>query len=240
MIRLPKETGPAGWDALLPAREAARPLGENKTADWLIIGAGFAGLSAARALSLRHPNDRIVILDAMRVGEGPAGRNSGFMIDLPHDLASEDYGGALANDIAQTEDNRCAISFARDMVRDFGLPDEAFVESGKVNAAATEKGHHHNEGYAKHLDAMGEDYRFLSASEMFEMTGSRYYQGGLYTPGTVMLQPAMFVRGVAGRLQSNRVALHENSPVTSLEREGADWVAAKDEDEDALSRWDRG
>jgi len=39
-----------------------------------------------------------------------------------------------------------------------------------------------------------------------------------------MIQPAMFVRGVAAGLRSNRVSLHEMSPVTRLERD-RDWVA---------------
>jgi len=30
------------------------------------------------------------MLDACRVGEGAAGRNSGFMIDLPHEPTPED------------------------------------------------------------------------------------------------------------------------------------------------------
>jgi glycine/D-amino acid oxidase-like deaminating enzyme len=39
-----------------------------------------------------------------------------------------------------------------------------------------------------------------------------------------MIQPALFVRSVAAGLRSNRVALHENSPVTDLTRKG-DWIA---------------
>ena len=33
------------------------------------------------------------MLEAGVVGDGPAGRNSGFIIDLPHEVSSEDYGG---------------------------------------------------------------------------------------------------------------------------------------------------
>ena len=39
----------------------------------------------------------VIMLDAGRVGEGAAGRNSGFMIDLPHDLQSDDYAGDTAS-----------------------------------------------------------------------------------------------------------------------------------------------
>ncbi|MEM8981119.1 MAG: FAD-binding oxidoreductase [Pseudomonadota bacterium] len=221
---LPKDPGPAGWDALLGPPPKPVPLTEATTADIIIIGAGFAGLAAARQASLLDPSARIAILEAARVGEGPAGRNSGFMIDLPHDLSSQDYGGQIEADRSTTCDNRRAIDFAAQMAVDFDLPQDAFVKSGKINGAASEKGLKHNQDYARHLSAMAEPFELLDAAQMQQITGSRYYRAGLYTPGTAMVQPALFVRGVAGGLRSNRVSLYENSPVTALEKKG-DWIA---------------
>ncbi len=221
---LPNDPGPAGWNCLLPAPSPAQVLTGSETADWLVVGGGFAGLAAVRRLSQLHPSDRIVLLEARRIAEGPAGRNSGFMIDLPHDLASADYGGAIAEDKAQTHANRAAIRFAEQMAQDFDLPAEAFVQSGKINAAATEKGHDHNRDYAAHLAQMDEPCRLLGAGDMARITGTQYYQSGLFTPGTAMIQPAMFVRGIAGALASERVRILENSPVIALDRDG-DWVA---------------
>lgn len=222
--RLPKDPGPAGWNALLPEPEPVRRLEDEQTADWLIIGAGFAGLAAARRLSQLCPTDRIVLLDAKRVGEGPAGRNSGFMIDLPHDLSSSDYGGDMDGDRTQIEDNRRALDFAQETAAAFGLPLEAINPVGKVNGAATAKGHQHNLDYKQHLDQLGEANTLLDAADMKTLTGTQYYQSGLFTPGTCMLQPAMFVRGVARGLRSNRVEIFENSPVLGLEKR-AFWIA---------------
>ena len=223
--RLPKDPGPAGWNRLLADPEPALVLDSPMTADWLVIGAGFAGLAAAHHLAKQAPGDRIVILDAVRVGDGPAGRNSGFMIDVPHDLTSDDYGGALTADVAQTEDNRLGIAHAAAMVEEYGLCDEAFSRSGKINAAASRKGEAHNKAFARHLSAMGEAYEMLDAEDMRKITGTAYYRSGLFSPGTAMIQPAMFVRGVASGLRSNRVQIFENSPVVTLERRG-DWIAA--------------
>ncbi|MEL7258003.1 MAG: FAD-binding oxidoreductase [Pseudomonadota bacterium] len=224
ITQMPCDPGVTGWNAILPEADAPQMLEEKATADWLVIGGGFAGLAAVRRLSQLHPKGRIVLLEAKRIGQGPAGRNSGFMIDLPHDLASEDYGGTLEKDLAQTRMNRTAIAFAAEMAAEFGLGDEAFIQSGKTNAAASAKGHHHNLDYAAHLARMGEAHELLDAAAMRDLTGSDYYQSGLYTPGTAMLQPAMFVRGVAQALVSNRVQIFENTPVVALERKG-DWVA---------------
>ena len=222
--KLPVDPGPSGWVHVLDAPSPARVIDARETADWLIIGAGFAGLAAARRLSQLCPTDRIVVLDAKRVAEGPAGRNSGFMIDLPHDLASEDYGGAVEHDVLQTADNRHAIAFAAEMAAEFGLPDDTFSQCGKINGAATENGDRHNREYAQHLEDMGEASEMLDAGQMREITGTNYYRGGLFTAGTAVIQPAAFVRGVARGLSSNRVQIFENSPVTELSRNGV-WTA---------------
>lgn len=225
VTRLPKDPGPAAWSAILPDTPGHAPLEDRTTADWLVIGAGFAGLAAARRLAMLRPSDRIVILEAARVAQGPAGRNSGFMIDLPHDLDSDGYGGDLDADRRQIDLNRAGIAFAADMAREFDLPDEAFRPVGKINAAATAKGMAHNADYAAHLTRLGESHTHLDAVDMKAMTGSTYYEGGLHTPGTAMIQPAIFVRGIAAGMVSNRVRLHENSPVTSLDRVGGTWRA---------------
>ena len=224
VTRLPVEPGITGWNALLPDPAPAEELNDHSTADWLVIGAGFAGLAATQRLAQLHPGDRVVLLEAMRVGEGPAGRNSGFMIDLPHDLNSDGYAGAVDTDHMQTRGNRAAIQFAADMAQTYGLSDEAFAITGKTNAAATAKGHQHNLEYAAHLNAMNEAHEMLDARQMHELTGIDYYQSGLYTPGAAIMQPAMFVRGVAQGMRSNRVQIYENSPVTDLTRKGT-WTA---------------
>lgn len=223
--RLPVDTGETGWNAILPPQGAAKVLSEDVSADFLVIGAGFAGLAAARRLAQLNEGARIIVLEASRVAHGPAGRNTGFMIDLPHHLTSEGYGGRLEEDRREAAANRAGIAFAARMAGEFGLSREAFDPCGKVNAAASDRGHAHNVDYARHLEAMGEAHRMLDATEMARMTGTDYYRGGLYTPGAVMIQPALFVRGVAEGLVSNRVSLFEMSPVTGLRRQGKDWVA---------------
>jgi len=220
--RLPIDPGPTAWNAILPNRVAQSRLEAKITADWLVIGAGFAGLSAARRLRQLHPQDRIVVLEASEVAKGPAGRNSGFMIDLPHDLSSSDYGGTLDRDAAQTAENRFAITFAQRASVEYEMHPEAIVASGKINAAATEKGHQHNVDYAAHLAEMGEPCEMYNAVQMREIAGTGYYQSGLYTPGTAILQPAQYIRGLAAGLLRDGVEIYENSPVTALDK---GWIA---------------
>ena len=221
--RLPVDTGISGWTAILPEREPPVSLNTDIKADYVIVGAGFAGLSAARRLSQLSPRARIVVLEAKRISEGPAGRNSGFMIDLPHELSSTDYATTHENDLAQIALNRQAIQFAANAAEEYGLPREAFDPCGKTNGAAGPLAVQHNENYSRHLKELGEPHELLDAAAMKKLTGSGFYQSGLLTPGTALLQPAMYVEGLAKGL-ANRVSIFENSPVTGLTRDQGNWI----------------
>ncbi|MFC6673944.1 NAD(P)/FAD-dependent oxidoreductase [Marinobacterium aestuariivivens] len=217
--RLPRDTGPAAWNEILSPAPVYPQLDNDIDADWLVVGGGFAGLAAARRLSELVGDDRIVLLEARRLAEGPGGRNSGFMIDLPHDLNSETYAGAKEADLAQIRMNRLGIEFARKTAEISAMPKAVFDPCGKVSAAASAKGEQHLDSYSQHLQALGEDYRFMSAAEMKDWTGTEFYRKGLFTPKAVMIQPAAFLRLSAAEL-SPRVAIHENSPVLSMDLGG--------------------
>jgi len=221
--RLPVHEGPAAWNSILGPQAAPQPLSEDSTADFVVVGAGFAGLSAARRLTQLHPSARVVVLEAGRLAEGSAGRNSGFMIDLPHDLASDDYAGA-GDDRRMINLNRQAIAFAGAAVDEYQINPDYFDRAGKVNGAASPEAARHNQSYAAHLASLGEASEMLDAQAMQELTGSAHYISGLYTAGTVMLQPAGYIRGLAAGLQRAGVRVCENSPVTGFVRTGSDWV----------------
>jgi glycine/D-amino acid oxidase-like deaminating enzyme len=223
--RLPVETGRSGWEAISQRSFAPRELGADILADWIVVGAGFAGLAAARRLLQVCPGDRIVVLDAKQLAQGPAGRNSGYMIDVPHNLSSGEYSAAGAEATAQEiAQNRFAIDFAKSAAQEYGISGDAFDPSGKINAAATPRGLKLNARYAESLQSIGEVREILDAQAMRELTGTDYYLGGLRTPGAVMIQPADYIRGFATGLHE-KVSIFEDSPVLGLERQGSCWTA---------------
>lgn len=221
--RTPVQKGAAAWSAILPAQPAPVALDGDRTADFAVIGGGFASLSAAERLRQLNPGARVVVLEAGRLAEGASGRNSGFMIDLPHELQSDDYSGG-GDDRAVIALNRKAIGFARDAVAAYGIDPNFFDPVGKINGAASETADALNRSYAKHLDELGEANRILDRQDMTEVTGSRHYTSGVYTPGTVMLQPAGYIRGFGEGLRRNGAAIYEQTPVTGMTRQGNSWV----------------
>src|SRR5690242_10786887 len=85
---LPADDSTNAWSRILPTRKPKPSLQGHVRADWVVVGAGFAGLAAARRLAENRPNDQIIVLEAQEVAEGASGRNSGFAIDLPHNVGS--------------------------------------------------------------------------------------------------------------------------------------------------------
>ena len=109
--------GQSAWHELSPKRQPRPMLDHDTTADWVIIGGGFAGLHAAKRLRELAPKDKILLLDAMAIGEGAAGRNSGIMIELPHGLTDSHYEDLVENDPRPMINAlRHAINYASDMI----------------------------------------------------------------------------------------------------------------------------
>lgn len=221
--KLPQHLGQSGWVAMLPSRTPKAPLNGTVSADIVVIGGGFAGLSAARRLSQLDPKLKVVILEAGEVAQGATGRNSGFIIDLPHEVSSEDYGGtdndARRHDIKV---HRMAIALAQDLAHEKDWGKDTFDPCGKYNVALGEQGDQHVVSYAKQLDKVNEPYRLLDAKEIAAVTGTTSFTSAIFTPGTVIIQPAAYIRGLADSF-ADSVRLYENTPALSFGRQGKSW-----------------
>lgn len=211
---LPSDDSGCGWVNILPRYEPSKLAGDT-TADWVVVGAGFTGLAAARQMADHFPDDKVLLVDAQCVADGASGRNSGFLIDLPHDLGASDYIGDLDVAAKNLELNRAAIHYLREIVESSGIVCD-WRECGKVQAAVNTNGVKVLNAYRSGLERLGAELRMLDASEMKDKLGTGYYCQGLYTPGTVLAQPAALSRGLAHSLPGN-VQLCELSPVTHVE-----------------------
>ena len=75
---LPKNDKSCGWIKQLPSRQNRPYLSSEQRADWVVLGGGYTGLSAARQLSILHPQSCIILLEGQNAGEGSSARNSDF------------------------------------------------------------------------------------------------------------------------------------------------------------------
>ncbi len=215
--QLPRDDDENGWSRILAPREVQAPLSTVEKADWVVVGGGFAGVSAARRLAENRPQDRVVLLEANQVGEGASGRNSGFAIDLPHNVGSsmEELQGshrfmALA---------RAAIDYHQAQIDRYAIECD-WSQPGKYHAAVSPQGVSEVlEPFARELDALGERYQWIDKTDLDKRLGTRHFAAAVHTPGCRLLNPAALVRGLADTLPEN-VTLYENSPVVALENNG--------------------
>ncbi|MEO0367916.1 MAG: FAD-binding oxidoreductase [Pseudomonadota bacterium] len=212
----PRDEQLSGWFHCLPTAKELPRLEQTVNADVVIVGAGFAGLSAAKRLFDNDPNLTVVVLEAQGLAWAGCGRNSGFMIDLPHELNSHNYSSEQSHDLAQIEENRLAIDFADELVNQFEIG-SAFERVGKYHGATNGAGLKALQEYSLHLTALNEPFTELSASDLQRVTGSQYYDGGIYTPNAALIQPAAYIQGLGQALhnQSN-ITVFEHSPVVSI------------------------
>lgn len=216
MMNLPHDDKSCGWYAALSDPPPARTLSGRQISDYVVIGAGFAGLAAARRLAQNEPEARILLVDAQRVAEGASGRNSGFVIDLPHKFALEHPDPEHKQRLLRL--NRAAIAQLQSLIDTHGI-DCQWSHAGKYQGAVGERGLAYLAHFEKLLSDLGEPSRSVERRELANVLGTSHYSRALFTPGCYLMQPAALVRGLGASLPEN-VELLENSPITRLERDG--------------------
>lgn len=211
---LPKNDNTNGWSAVLPKRDPKVSLVGDVHADFVVIGAGFAGLGAAFRLAELRPDANIALVEAQQLGEGASGRNSGFAIDLPHNVGSSLE--ELAKGAAYMRVARAGISSLRDKIKRHGIECD-WSDAGKYHVASSKRG---TEEVLlptiQELDRLGEPYEWLDTDQTRQRLGTPHFSAAVYTKGTALLNPAALARGLGDNLPPN-VTLYENSPVVDAE-----------------------
>lgn len=222
---LPRDDAINGWTALLPPPAPPCTLKGAHRADYAVIGAGFAGLAAARRLAELKPQARVILLEAQRVGDCSSGRNSGFIIDLPHETESLSEE-AFEHQQRVLRLNRFAIARLREIVARHAIACD-WAERGMYRGAVMPAAARFLDPYEKMIRRLGVPCERLSRSEIERRLGTSLYCEAIHTPGTVLVQPAALVRGLARHLPHN-VELYERSPVLSLRPGSAIEIATSD------------
>ena len=214
---LPENDEGCGWIRQLPMRRAQPELSGEQHADWVVIGAGFTGLSAARQLALLHPQARIILLEAERAAEGSSARNSGFLVD-----STLNEGHYSATDIEKYrqkyEIKRAGVLAVQRLVNDLEINCDLEAK-GKLHCTAVKSHEKKILNFSNLLTKMELSHKILEGEELRRRLGSSYYRLGLWTEGGVMLQPAMLARGMLEKLPQ-QVELYENSPVINWQKLG--------------------
>lgn len=209
------------WAATAPAAPPTPPLCAETTADVVIIGAGYTGLSAA--LHLAEAGRKAAVLEAAEVGFGGAGRNVGLvnagMWVKPADVVATlgaPWGERLLSELGQ------GPARVFDLVRRHALDCEA-TPNGTLHCAIGEKGWQDIRDRAAQWQARGAEVVLLDRDEAAARIGSTAYRGALLDRRAGTIQPLAYARGLARAALQAGAMIHSESPVTSVAQAGAGW-----------------
>ncbi len=207
-----------GWINDLVPRINIKSLKCNQDCDWLVVGAGYTGLSAARKLGQLHSNKKIIVVDSQLAGEGASARNSGYLVDTTLNdgfTSNKD----LENYKIKTDIYTLGIETVKKFIKEYQV-DCDWNECGKYFATSKKDDQKILSNFSELLTKLNFKHNLLENNYLKERLGTSFYRLALHTKGGILLHPAKLVRAMIGALPSN-VELYENSSILT-------WNATKD------------
>ncbi|MEZ4448186.1 MAG: FAD-binding oxidoreductase [Nannocystaceae bacterium] len=206
-IPVPDDMSP--WTSSEPPRRD--PIDDGEEVDAAIVGAGFTGLACARTLAELAPARRIVVIDAMRVGDGASGRNSGFVMDTGHWHAS----WPLERSRALTDLSRHGLGRLRALVDAHRIECD-WYDGNRYHVAVNRRGRRALDRFRAGMRALGERFEEVGPDELAERLGTRHYREALRLDGGAFVEPYRLIRGVAAALPPS-VRLIEGTPIARVD-----------------------
>ena len=202
-----------GWVDLIPPRNPRPKLTSNLEAKWLVIGAGFTGLSCARRLAEINPNDQIILIDAREIGQNASGRNSGYAV--AHSHFSGVYKESQLSQYQRVDRiNQVGLNSLRSLVVENNIACD-FKDTGIYHTAADNNSSKECDNFIDYLEKREINHTPLSQEQLQKHLGTKWYQKGVKVENGALVQPAKLVFGLADTLPSN-VTLYENTPVLKM------------------------
>ena len=199
---------------------SAPPLTGERDVDVAIVGGGYTGLWTALALREREPELTVAVLERGRCGEGPSGRNGGFL---------HGYWSSIAWLRQLLPDDR-ALELARAGDRIIPAVD-AFVRrrggdvwlrrGGLLKVATTPAQEASIDAAVTAAESLGapDEALALEGDELAARCGSPLFRRGVLFRDGATVQPARLVKLLRlAVLDDPGTALHEQTPVLRLRR----------------------
>jgi glycine/D-amino acid oxidase-like deaminating enzyme len=207
------------WLDEAPPAEPQPPLEGDVEADVAVVGGGYTGLWTALTVRELDPSVRVVVLEAGACGEGPSGRNGGFLHGYWSSLAPARKvfgdGGALA--LAQGA--AAIVPGVRAFMERRGA-DVWFREAPMLKVSAAPAQDAALEEAVTAARALGADEEAvpLSPAEVAEHCASpRFRRGVLFREGATV-QPARLVRALRTAALDEGAVVHERTSVRRVRR----------------------
>jgi len=184
-------------------------------ADVVVVGAGYCGLAAARALAKRGL--RAVVLEAESIGWGASSRNGGMVLTglkLPVPTLIGRYGRELVRQMYAA--SLQSIDLVEKIVQEESIACD-FSRCGHIEVACKQS---HFDAYAasaaKIKKEFGHELRIVQKRELGAEIGSEIYFGAMVDETSASLNPARYVDGLAKAAQRAGAHLFDRARVTAI------------------------
>ena len=203
------------WINDLSPRSNIKTFSSDLNCEWLIIGAGYTGLSAARKLGQLYPKQKILIVDAQLAGEGASSRNSGYLVDttLNDGFTSNKE---LENYKKKANIYKLGIEAVKRFIKEYQV-DCDWNECGKYFASSKKEDQKILENFSETLSKLGFEHNILFNKDLTKRLGTNFYNIALHTKGGILLHPGKLVRAMIDTLPEN-VNLYENSSLLNWKK----------------------
>jgi gamma-glutamylputrescine oxidase len=195
------------------------PLHGDQTADIVIIGGGYTGLSAALHIAERFPARRTVLLEGTRVGFGASGRNCGLVLPFTNgaEKTAHDLVGAGRVEEARRvfDVTSAGVGLIKELVGQRGLDCEWEPVETLIGALTSRHVAYLERDHAMYA-AMGLESTWLTDSELRQRVDVSGYRAALSVPSSAMVNPAKLATGLLGLARAAGVEVHEESPVVDI------------------------
>ncbi|WP_394221547.1 NAD(P)/FAD-dependent oxidoreductase [Alteromonas gracilis] len=193
------------------------PLNKKLSTDYLVIGGGYTGLSAA--ITLAQAKQQVTLVDANSLGFGCAGRNGGFVLSGSGRLSLSAIESKWGNNIAQGMQAEFdgAVNLLKKRISDFNMQVD-FVEGPYFKLAHNEKQATLLHDSAKHLKtAFNVPSTPLSQDAITSRFGIEGVHGGVKVDGAC-LHPLKLVSEYARVAKELGASLYFDSPALRIEK----------------------
>lgn len=206
----------------LADRRERLALAGTEKADVCIVGAGFAGLTAA--LELTRAGRSVVLLDAQAVGWGASGRNGGF-VSPGYSRGLSSLEGLLGEEPARKLYDLSieGMAIVADNIRDLGIADARRVD-GILRVIR-----YHDPDSMKRTQerlAARNNYEldfWNTATTREKLVSKRYFQA-LHDPNAFHIHPLNYARALAAAIEAGGGKIFEGSRAITTMLDGAEKI----------------